>query len=637
MFDSVRKYQRVMLGLVLLLILPAFVFFGVSGYDQMIGGGDEIAVVDGTKIPRQAFEEAHRQQVERLQQMLGGQVDVKLFDTPAARAQTLEGLITQQAMLAQARSRHIAVSPTDVQKAILGIEGLVGEDGKFDFERYRTLLAQQNMTPAMFEARIAQDLTLQQLGNSVQNSVIVPKTVVDHIFQLQESQRTVRTRLIDAKDFEGGIGPTDEQLAKYYEENASAFQVAESVDVEYVLLDRNRLAAAAKATDEELKAFYEKNKAQFTDPEQRRASHILIAAGADADAAAKAQAKEKAQKLLAELKSAPEKFDELAKANSDDTGSAAQGGDLGFFSRDMMVAPFSEAAFAMKEGEISDLVQSEYGFHIIKVTGAKGSGEKPFEEAKPELEALYRQQQAATRYTELADSFTNTVYEQSDSLQPAVSKFSLELKKAEGVTRNPGPAVPPDSPLRNPRLLGLLFGEDTLRNKRNTEAMEVSPGVLVSARVVQHHPAKRRPFEEVRDQVKARVIAAEAARRAKEEGEKLLASLKAVDRADDKAQLEKFGEATTVTRASPGELAPQVVDGIFKLPTEPLPAFAGIDLGPRGFQLVRLEKAGGPDPSAEERRQAYRQQVEQVLTQTALAAYVEEVKSRLSIERNLPQ
>ena len=136
---------------------------------------------------------------------------------------------------------------------------------------------------------------------------------------------------------------------------------------------------------------------------------------------------------------------------------------------------------------------------------------------------MYRQQQAATRYTELAESFTNTVYEQSDSLQPAVSKFSLELKKAEGVTRNPGPAVPPDSPLRNPRLLGLLFGEDALRNKRNTEAMEVSPGVLVSARVVQHHPAKRQPLEEVKDQVRARVVAAEAARRAKEEGEKLLA------------------------------------------------------------------------------------------------------------------
>ena len=193
MFDAVRKHQRVMLGLILLLILPAFVFFGVSGYDQMMGGGDEVAVVEGTKIPRQAYEEAHRQQVERLQQMLGGQVDAKLFDTPAARAQTLEGLITQQAVLAEARSKHISVPPNEVQKAILGIEGLTDADGKFDFNRYQTLLAQQNMTPSMFEARIAQDLTLQQLGNSVERSVIVPKTVVDRIFELQESQRTVRT------------------------------------------------------------------------------------------------------------------------------------------------------------------------------------------------------------------------------------------------------------------------------------------------------------------------------------------------------------------------------------------------------------------------------------------------------------
>ncbi len=249
MFEAVRKYQKVMLALILLLILPAFVFFGLEGYDSMGGGGDEIAVVDGRKIPRSAFEEAHRQQVERLQQMLGGQVDAKMFDTPAARAQTLEGLITQQAMLSEARAKHISVPPAEIQKAILGIEGLTGEDGKFDFQRYQTLLAQQNLTPAMFEAQIRQDLLLQQLGNSVQNSVIAPKAVVDRLFTLQESQRTVRTRLVDPKEFEAGITPTDEQLAKYYEDNAAAFQVPESVDVEYVVLDRNSLAASAKVPD----------------------------------------------------------------------------------------------------------------------------------------------------------------------------------------------------------------------------------------------------------------------------------------------------------------------------------------------------------------------------------------------------
>jgi peptidyl-prolyl cis-trans isomerase D len=636
MFDAVRKHQKIMLGLVLLLIFPAFVFFGLSGYDQMISGGDEVAVVGGQKIPRQAFEQAHRQQVERLQQMLGGQVDAKMFDTPAARAQTLEGLVTQQAMLSEARSKHITVPPSDIQKAILGIEGLTGEDGKFDFSRYQTLLAQQNMTPAMFEAQIGQDLTLQQLANSVQNSAIVPKSVVDRLYRLQETQRTVRTRLFDAKDYETGIKPTDEQIAKYYEENPAAFQVPESVDVEYVRLDREALAAGSSIGDADLKAFYEQNKAQFSEPEQRRAAHILVAAGADADAPAKAAARAKAEKLLAELKAAPEKFAELAKANSDDPGSAEQGGDLGFFSADMMVKPFSDAAFAMKEGEISGLVQSEYGWHIIKVTGSKGSGAKPFDEVKPQLEALYRRQEAAKRYTELAESFTNTVYEQSDSLQPAAAKFSLELKKAEKLPRRPDASVPADSPLRNQRVLDLIWGGEALQNKRNTEAIEVSPGVMISARVLQHHPATRLPLAEVKDQVQAQVIAAEAARLAKAEGEKLLAELKAGGAGQEPA-LEKFSPALTVTRADPKELAPPVVSEVFKLPVDPLPAYAGTDLAGAGYQVVRLEKVAGPAAEAEERRQMYQEQVQRVLAQTAVSAYVEQVKSRTSIERNLGQ
>ena len=632
MFDSVRKYQRVLLGLVLLLILPAFVFFGVSGYDQMIGGGDEVAVVGGQKVSRQAFEQAHRQQVERLQQMLGGQVDAKLFDTPAARAQTLEGLITQQAMLAEARSKHISVPDSEIRKAILSIEGLTGEDGKFDFGRYQTLLAQQNMTPAMFEAQIGQDLTLQQLGNSVQNSAIAPQFVVDRLFQIQESRRVIRTRMLDPKAYEGGIQPTEEQVSKYYEDNAVDYQVPESVDLEYVVLDRNKLAATANASDAELQAFYEQNKAQFSETEQRRASHILIAAGADADAAAKSAAKEKAGKLLAQLKSAPGSFAELAKANSADTGSAEQGGDLGFFARDMMVKAFSDAAFALKEGEISELVESEYGFHIIKVTDTKGSGQKPFQEVKPQVEALYRQQQGAKRYTELAESFTNTVYEQSDSLQPAATKFSLDIQKAQSLTRTPGPAVPADSPLRNPRLLGLVYSDEALKNKRNTEAIEVSPGMMVSARVAQHHPAKRRPLDEVKDQVRSQIVTAEAARLAREEGEKVLAKLKAQEQ-EQAGELEKFAPATTVTRADPGELSPQVVGEVFKLPTASLPAYAGVDLGTAGYHLVRLEKAEGPDASAEARRQTYQDQVQRALAQTAVSAYVDEVKSRTAIER----
>lgn len=631
MFDLVRKYQKIMLGIILLGIFPAFVFFGLSGYEQMIGGGDEVAVVEGRKISRPAFEQAHRQQIEQLQQMLGGQVDTRMFDTPAARRQTLEQLITQEAMLAEVRRRYITVPPSEVQKNILAIQGLTGADGKFDFERYRTLLAQQNMSPAMFEAQMAQDLALRQLANAVQGTVIVPRAVADRLFELQESRRTVRSRLIDPKALESGIEPTDEEINRFYEDNAAAFQLPESVDIEYVLLDRSALADGIKPSEDELRAYYEQNRDRFADPEQRRASHILVEVPESADDAAKAAARERAEKLLAQVKAAPDKFADIAREHSDDPGSKEQGGDLGFFSRDMMVAPFSDAAFAMKEGEISDLVRSDYGFHIIQVTGAKGSGVRPFEQAKDEIESLYREQAAARRYSELAESFTNTVYEQSDSLQPAVEKYQLELRRQERLTRNPGPEIPADSPLRNPRFVEMVFGEEALQRKRNTEAFEVAPGVMISARVTAHHPAARQPLDAIRDEVRARVIAEQAAARAREQGRKLLEELKA----DTAKAPEGFGEPVTVSRADPGNLPPQALAEAFRLAPAPLPAYVGVDLGSRGYQIVRVEKVEGPDPANEGRREQYAAQAGQLLAQTALAAYIEQVKARTDIERRL--
>lgn len=631
MFDAVRKYQKVMLGIILLGIFPAFVFFGLEGYGRM-GGSDEVAVVAGRRISQQAFDQAHRQQIERLQQMLGGQVDTRLFDTPAARRQTLEQLITQEAMLAEARRKYLSVPPSEVQKNILAIEGLTGADGKFDFERYRTLLAQQNMSPAMFEAQMAQDLALSQLAGAVQSTAIVPRAVVDRLFELQESRRTVRTRLIDPKSFEAGIEPSEDDIKRFYDENPATFQVPESVDIEYVMLERSALAAGLTPSEQDLRAYYEQNKDRYADPEQRRASHILVEVPASADESARAAAKARAEKLLAEAKAEPAKFAELAREHSDDPGSKDQGGDLGFFSRDMMVEPFSDAAFAMKEGEISDLVKSDFGFHVIQVTGAKGSGVRPFEEVRGEIEAQYREQAAARRYSELAESFSNTVYEQSDSLKPAAEKYSLELRTQEKLPREPGADLPADSPLRNPRFIELVYGEEALQNKRNTEALEAAPGVMISARVTSHHPSSRQPLEAVREEVKARLVAEQAAAKAREQGKELLAKLK---EAPPEAEPEGFGEPLTVSRADPGSLPPPAVSEAFRLPAGKVPAYVGVDLGSRGYQLVRLEKAEGPDPANEARREEYAAQANQVMAQAALSAYIEEVKARTDIERRL--
>lgn len=630
MFDAVRNHQRVLLALILLLILPAFVFFGLSGYDRMLGPSDDVAVVAGERISRQSLDQAHRTQMENLRQMLGGQVDVKLFDTPAAKAQTLEQLVTQQALLAEARAKRISVPDGQVRKSVLAIPGLVGEDGKFDFERYKTLLAQQGMSPAGFEMQMKQELALQALARSIQDSAIAPKTVADAMFAIQEERRTVRIRTIDPKAFEASIKPTDEQVRQYYESNAAAFEIPEAADVEFLALDRAALAASATVAESELRTYYEQNKSRYGEPAQRQASHILVKA--EGDAAAKASARQKAEAVLAEVRAAPATFAEIAKARSEDPGSAAQGGDLGYFSREMMVGPFAEAAFAMKPGQISDLVESEFGFHIILLTGEKAGGEKPFAEVRPEIEKAFRDQQGAKRFAELADSFTNTVYEQADSLEPAARKYGLKVTRVDGLTRGASSRVAPDSPLRNERLLAALFGAESVRSKRNSEAIETAPGVLVSARVLAHRPASREPLETVKARVEALVVGQEAAKAAKAEGERLLAALKAGGDADAKA-IGEFAPPATVTRAVPGELKPDALAAVFALPKEPVPGYAGLDGGTTGYRIVRLERVEGPDPSADQRRKLYQQQVDRLEAQTASAAYVASLKSRTKIER----
>ena len=640
MFDTVRSHQRILLAIILLLIMPAFVFFGISGYDRMFGRSDDVAVVAGERISRQSLEAAHRQQMEQFRQMAGGQIDVSLFDTPQARQQTLENLITQQALLAQARSQRITVGDAEVRKAIAAIPVMNGPDGKFDYERYKTVLAQQGMSPAAFEAQMKQDLSLQMLGRSLQDSAIVPQSVVDRIYGILEERRTVRVRNFDPKPIEDRIEPTDEQIQKYYDANAAAFTLPEAVDVETLVLDRSTLDVP-KPSEADLQAYYEQNKARFGEPDQRRASHILIKAESSAEA--KAAAKAKAEALLAKVQADPSSFAAVAKAESSDPGSAAQGGDLGWFARDMMVAPFSDAAFVMKEGETGGPVESEFGYHVIQLTGIKGAAAKPFAEVRDQIEQTWREQEAARRFNEQAEQFNNLVYEQADTLQPAADRFKLKIETEKNVTRTPSRAAKTDpaSPLANDRLRTALFSENALRSKRNDEALEIAPGRVASARVIAHQPATREPLAAVKDRIRAAVIVEEAAKLAITQGEEALEGY----RGDKDRSLEGFGPPLTVTRAQPGELQPDSAAALYALPPEPIPAYTGVarsstgitaqgGVASGGYQILRLEKVEGPaDPAADSRKNLYRQQAERLAAQAATQAYVEAVRARTAIER----
>jgi len=354
---------------------------------------------------------------------------------------------------------------------------------------------------------------------------------------------------------------------------------------------------------------------------------VLITAAKDAPAADRQQARAKADELLAQLRKSPKSFAEVARKNSQDPGSAAKGGDLEYFGRGAMVKPFEDAVFAMKEGQISDVVESDFGFHIIQLTGIKAPKAPSFESMRPQLEADLRKQQAQRKFAELADSFTNGVYEQSDSLKPVADKLKLTVQQAKGVTRMPG-SVPA---LANPKLLQSLFSDDAVSKRRNTEAVEVAPNTLVSARITQYHAAAVRPFDEVKDNVKRQFVADKSAELARAEGAAQLAAWK-----DQPAQAQ-VGAAIVVSRDQPQAQPQALLDAALRADPAKLPAVIGVDLGAQGYAVARVNKIVPREAQEPQKAEQTRQQFAQLWGQAEAQAYLAALKAQFKAEILAPQ
>jgi peptidyl-prolyl cis-trans isomerase D len=627
MFDTVRKHQRLMQFVLLVLIFPAFAFFGIQGYEKFFSDEGTVAKVGSSKISRQEFDLAHRRQIEQLRQMLGERFDSSLVDNDAARGQVLDGLIAQRALLAEALDKHIAVPDEQLRRAIAAIPGLTGSDGKFDIERYRQLLRVQGKNEQIFEGEMRSDLALQALPEAISQTAFVPASLVDRMIALGEQTREVRELLFKPEDFAAKVNPTDAQLSAFYERNAQAFEVPENARVEYLVLSGDAVAKQIKVSEQDARAYYEQNKARYTTPEQRRASHILVKVEPGASDAQKKAARAKAEDILARLKAGAD-FAALAKAESQDPGSAASGGDLGFFTRDTMVKPFADAAFALGQGETSGVVESEFGYHVIRVTEIRPATQRDFEAVRASIEAEIRAQQVSSRFAEAAETFSNLVYEQADSLAPAAQRFGLQVQTADEVGRANTPSLPREHPLNNPRVLAALFSADSIASKRNTEAIDVGNNTLVSARIVEHRPAQRKPFDAVKEQVRQLAVREESHKLAVQAGEARLKALRAGEAAAG------LSAPRTVTRAPGPQMPAQAIEAVFGAPSEPLPAFVGTDLGPQGYAIYQVTKVTLPDAKrVEERRATYRQQLQQVYAQQALSDYLESVKARSKIVR----
>ncbi len=627
MFEFVRKHNRLFQLILLILILPSFALVGMQGYTSFMDSSNAgVASVNGRKITQNEWDAAHRQQVERMRQQMPN-LDAKLFDSPEMRREALDGLVRERVMQAAAAEQHLTVSDERLNL-------IFRNDPQFAFLRNpdgtlnKGVIAAQGMNSQMFLERLRQDLTLRQVTAGVAGSVIESSANSAVAFDALLQQREVQLQRFDAKDFMASIQPTEAQIEAFYKDSANAaqFQKPESAQIQYVVLDLEALKAGVSFSEEDLRKYYAENASRYSVAEERRASHILIKAEKSASQEARSKAKARAEELLAQARKMPDSFAELARKNSQDEGSASNGGDLDYFGRGAMTKVFEDAVFALKQGEISQVVESEYGYHVIQLTGVRGGDKKSFEAVRPEIEAEVRKQLAQRRYSEVAEQFSNLVYEQSDSLQPAADKLKLTLQTAT-VLRTPQAGQV--GPLASAKLLDAVFSNESLRNKRNTEAIETGPSQMTAARVVEHKPSHLQPLPEAHDKVRAQLLRQLASAEAVKAGQARLAALQ---KGGDEAGL---SAPTVVSRAATRDLPRKVLDAILVADASKLPAVIGLDAGDGVYVVARLSKVLPRDPAVVDAKRAA-QQYAQAWNGAEAEAFMGALKARFKTTVKAP-
>ncbi|MCX8145706.1 MAG: SurA N-terminal domain-containing protein [Azovibrio sp.] len=612
MFDAVRNNKRIVQVFLLLITIP-FAMWGLDSYMKSDGGTAQVAKVGDVKITLSQFQQALREQQDRMRAQFPG-IDAKLLDSPTVRESVLNGLVDQQLLLQEVQRLRLGVSVQALQSMIASIPAF-HEDGRFSQRRYEAVLAAEGMTPAGFEAQLRRDLALQSLIGAVGESAFVARTVAERLVGLQTQTRQVQEVVLPWQSFVAQVQLEAAEIERYYEENRARFTVPEQIRVEYLQLSQNDLDVTVSEAD--VKAWYDSHRDQYTQPEERRASHILLT-GANGD---KAKARAEAEALLAELQKHPGQFAELARKRSQDPGSASKGGDLGFFGRGMMVKPFEEAVFALKEGELSGLIESDFGVHIIQLTGIKPARVQPLAEVRGQIEAELKRERAARAFAEAAEHFANLVYEQSDSLKPAAEAYKLAVRQSGWITRAGGEGV-----FAHPKLIEALFSVDVVQNGRNTEAIEVAPGTLVAARKLDYKPATLRPLETVKPEIEARLKEEKALALAARQGEAKLAALKA-----GQNEPLAWGASQNVSRIAPGKLAPAALAAVFRVDAGKLPAYAGVELPGVGYALYKVSKVENAAAAAEVGA-ALKQQLNSLAASAEVEAYMAALRQRYKVE-----
>lgn len=620
MFDFVHEKKR-FVQIVLVLIIITFAFFGLDTFNQ-VNKADVIATVDGEKITQQAFEQDLRQQQERMRESMQGNFDPAMLDNPEAKRTILNNLIDQRLLIMQARAVGLKISDKQLAETIAGIEAFQKE-GRFDKALYASILTGQGRAIPAFEAEMAQSLNMRQLIGSYLQNGYASTVAAEKIIRLNEQKRVVAIAHIPLDSFLKKVKVTDADIKKYYESNMHEFKVDEQLRVEYVTFSAADLQSQISVTEEEVKKYYDEHAAEFGTQEQRQAAHILISAAAQASGSEKDAAKLKAENILQQVKQSPQAFANLAKQHSHDTGSAAVGGDLGMIARGAMVPPFEEAVYKLKVGEISELVQTDFGFHIIKLVAIEPAKIKPYSEVKNDIMQKMRAQKSSDTYADLAGKFSDIVYEQSDTLKAAADLVKMPVRQSSWLSKRQV-----SLPIWTDKALQAVFADDVVKNKRNSTAVEIAPNTLLAARLLELKPASIRALAEVEVEIRQKLLRTQAQEMLQKQGQETLAQLQRGEKADVAWQ-----PRLTVTREQHTGMDRELAQLVFKANVSKLPAYTAVVDGRGAYVLARIEAVKEPAEISKNVRDGYMQQLRRTTGQQLLQLYLDDIRGKASITK----
>lgn len=626
MFDFITSNKTVVKVVLAIIILP-FAFFGIDFYFRDGGGGIGVAEIGGTAISEQEFGVALRNAQDRMREQASGNAQLTAYlGSPEFKQSVLNDMIQRRLLLNQAVASGMAVPNAELQRVISDIAAFRDESGKFSVSRYERLLSAQNLTPTMFENQIRQEIMLGRVQSAVGATAFMPQTVAERLIRIREQEREVSQLVITPAQFKSRVKVGTEEATKYYEEHKDEFQIPERVRVEYVVLTAEAAAHSVKVEDAELREIYEKRIADFQTAEERRASHILIAVPADASKEQKDKLRGQADEIYQQIKQAPGRFAELAKQHSQDPGSGERGGDLGFFQRGFMVKPFEDAVFAMKQGDLSEPVETQYGFHIIRLDSIKAVKTTPFEQVRSELLEQARKDRVQRAYAEAAQTFGDMVYSQYDSLKPVAEALNLTIQKSDWIARSGGSSNPL---LNNEKLLEELFSSEAINDKRNTEAVEVQPSMLLSARVIEHAPASAMPFAQVSKDITDHLVLQQSVELAEKEGRSTLERLQKGEKAGSQWSPPQF-----VSLQQRQGLHPEGAQAVFSADLKKLPVYAGVPTSDGRFVIYRISDVRDVKNVTPEQIKSTGAQIAQMAAQAQFEDFVASLRERAEVKLN---